>query len=43
MDVAECDEINIVDNGSDHKDEMIKRLSSKNSNKATGYLTPKLG
>ena len=39
IDVAEVDEIG-VGGGGDRKDEMVRRSLSKNSNGATGYLTP---
>ena len=39
MDVAEVDNVG-VGGGDDCKDKMVRRSSSKNLNKATGYLTP---
>ena len=33
--------VGIVSSNSNCKDEMVKRLSSKNLNRVTGYLTPK--
>ena len=39
MDVAEVDEVSVGDGG-DCEDKMVRRSPSKNSNKATGYLTP---
>ena len=39
MDVAEVDEVG-VGGGGDHKDETVERSQSKNSNGATGYLSP---
>ena len=41
MNVAEYNEVGIVGVVDDYKDETVKRLLAKNSNKATGYLTPK--
>ena len=39
MDVAEVDEVG-VGGGGDHKDKTVGRSPSKNSKRATGYLTP---
>ena len=41
MDVAERDNIGTIGGSSDCKDKMVKRSLSKNSNRATSYLTPK--
>ena len=39
LDVAEVDEVGVGGSG-DCEDETVGRLPSKNSNGATGYLTP---
>ena len=39
MDMAEVDEVGVGDGG-DPEDETVGKSSSKNSNGATGYLTP---
>ena len=41
LDMAEYDEIGIVDIRGDYKDKIVKQSLSKNSNRAKGYLTPK--
>ena len=40
--IAEIDEISNVSNDDNYKDETVKKslLTSKNLNRATGYLTP---
>ena len=39
MDVAEVDKVGVSGSG-DRKNKTVRRLLSKNSNKAIGYLTP---
>ena len=39
INVAECDKVNIVGNSGHYEDKTVKRLLSKNLNRATGYLT----
>ena len=39
--MAERDNVSIVDDSGDHEDKIIKRLSSKNLNRAMGYLISK--
>ena len=41
MDVAKRNEIGIIGGGSNCKDKTVKKLPSKNLNRATSYLTPK--
>ena len=41
MDVAESYKVGTVNASGDCEDKTVKRLLSKNLNKATGYLTPK--
>ena len=41
IDVAECDEVGIVNGGVDYEDETLNRSPYKNLNRVIGYLTPK--
>ena len=41
IDVAERDKVHTVGGGGNCDDKTVKRLPSKNLNRATGYLTPK--
>ena len=42
IDIAKINEVDIVGSGSNCENETIKRLLSKNLNRATGYLNPML-
>ena len=41
IDVAECDEVDIVCDSGDYEDKTVEKSSSKNSNRAMGFLIPK--